>query len=227
MATNINLINVGSNIANILSQYDEQYSYDIETAYIINSNAYLEYNFTNSNLLLTDSSPYAKNIINYGGYYVSNSNINCLFLDSSNYATFNENNWLYQSNLTIAGWFKTDGFQDGDEIFDLNYQTVNHPVISPYIQPVQINKNEYYVAFTNTSSTSTIIFPKATKCDILVIGGGGGGGGDIGGGGGAGGVVYQKGVILASGTYTITVGLGGAVRSASAVNTNNSVNGNN
>ena len=228
MATNVDLISISSNIINLASQYDKQLYYDVESDYIINSNVYLEYNFKNSNLLLIDSSPYAKNLVNYGGYYVSNSNTNSLFLDTSNYAIFNENNWLYQSNLSISGWFRTENFQDGDEIFDISYQSINHPIISSEnIKPVQINKNEYYVAFTDTSSTNTITFLKATKCDILVVGGGGGGGGDIGGGGGAGGVVYQKGVTLASGTYTITVGAGGAARSASAVNTRNSVNGNN
>jgi len=51
--------------------------------------------------------------------------------------------------------------------------------------------------------------------DYLVVGGGGGGGSNSeGGGGGAGGLVYAKDVQLPAGTYTWTVGAGGAVATA-------------
>lgn len=46
--------------------------------------------------------------------------------------------------------------------------------------------------------------------EFVLIAGGGGGGGVIGGGGGGGGVIYRRSVYLAPGTYSITIGQGGA-----------------
>jgi hypothetical protein len=220
------LISVSSNAPNITGRWQQNHYYEASYDYSVNSNYYMEFDFKNSNLLTLDSSTNYKHLVNYGAKYSLNSNLNSLYLQNSNYVTLPENNWLSFSNLTISGWFKTESFQNSDEILDFTYQYVDHPVTVPSIQPIWISSNDFYYAFTNTAATSNIIFSKSTKCDILVIGGGGGGGGDIGGGGGAGGVVYQKGVTLAAGTYTITVGSGGAARVASAVNTNNSVDGN-
>ena len=51
--------------------------------------------------------------------------------------------------------------------------------------------------------------------DILVVSGGGGGGGfSVGGGGGGGAVKYFTGQSIASGTYVVTVGAGGAANSS-------------
>lgn len=101
--------------------------------------------------------------------------------------------------------------------------TIQQPTISfngSAQNPIPLSGNDYYYAFTSNASgnTGTITFSTSTVCDILVIGGGGSGGTASGGGGGAGGVVYQKGVTLTSGTYTVTVGAGG-----SAVTTENTV----
>ena len=224
MGSTADLITAGSNIIPLSKRLEYTHYSDIN-AYSVNSNLLVGYDFKSSNSLLLDNGPYAKSLVNYGGIYAMNSNMNSLLLGSSNYATFAEDNWLLNSNISISGWFKSSGFQDGDEILDFTYQNIEHPNVSPYTPAIQVNKNEYYVAFTNVG-TNTIFFPKNTKCDILVVGGGGGGGGDMGGGGGAGGVVFQKGVSVSRGTYTITVGAGGAARAASAANTNNSVNGN-
>ncbi len=229
MASFVDLISVGSNLNSITSTWETVQYYDsILNEYYANSNVYINYNFRNSNLLLTDSGPYNKHLRNYGGYYAINSNMNCLYLNSSNYVEFDENNWLLNSNLTLSGWFKTEGFQDGDEILNFTYQNIDHPIISS-VNPIQINKNEYYLSFTTTSTNSSnlVTFSKDTVCDILLVGGGGGGGGDIGGGGGAGGVVYQKNITILAGTYNIIVGAGGAARAASVADSRNSVNGNN
>ena len=74
--------------------------------------------------------------------------------------------------------------------------------------------NEKYGVHTFLSSgTFTTMFP--VKCDILVVAGGGaGGGGDVGGGGGAGGVKYYASKQIDAGTYTVTIGAGGAGTSA-------------
>ena len=62
---------------------------------------------------------------------------------------------------------------------------------------------------TFTSSGTLVLDKQAVGVRILVIAGGGGGSGDSGGGGGAGGVVYDEGVTLEPGSYTIIVGVGG------------------
>jgi alpha-tubulin suppressor-like RCC1 family protein len=77
------------------------------------------------------------------------------------------------------------------------------------VTPTSINSEEYYYIFDSTLSSYNFTCTKDITCDILLIGGGGSGGGHLGGGGGAGGVVYQKGVTLNTGTYTINVGKGG------------------
>jgi hypothetical protein len=64
------------------------------------------------------------------------------------------------------------------------------------------------------SSTFTVDRGTISNAEIFVVGGGGGGGSQggtqVGGGGGGGGVAYQTNVRLFGGTYTITVGEGGA-----------------
>jgi hypothetical protein len=63
-----------------------------------------------------------------------------------------------------------------------------------------------YLTFT---ASGTITITTAGFADVLVIGGGGGGGA-VGGGGGAGGYLELTDVYFASGSYTVTVGAGGA-----------------
>ena len=53
--------------------------------------------------------------------------------------------------------------------------------------------------------------------DLLVVGGGGGGGANAAGGGGGGGVRYLKDVALSTGTYTVTIGAGGAKAASNSV----------
>ena len=56
--------------------------------------------------------------------------------------------------------------------------------------------------------------------DYLVVGGGGGGAGGAGGGGGAGGFLTGTKSSLASGTYTVTIGAGGAGRTSGLYGSN-------
>jgi hypothetical protein len=60
-----------------------------------------------------------------------------------------------------------------------------------------------------TVGTSNLIVTAGGNVEVLVVGGGGGGGKN-GGGGGAGGLVYSNGFPLVAGTYTVSVGGGGA-----------------
>lgn len=72
------------------------------------------------------------------------------------------------------------------------------------------SQDEVYYEWTDTANPGTITIPEGGKLvDILLVGGGGAGGAVRGGGGGGGGVVYQQKVVLAAGTYTVTVGAGG------------------
>ena len=60
--------------------------------------------------------------------------------------------------------------------------------------------------FTSGATTFTMTYPG--EVEVLLVAGGGGGAG-IGGGGGAGGYIYEHGVSLPAGNYTVTVGGGG------------------
>lgn len=66
----------------------------------------------------------------------------------------------------------------------------------------------YYHKFT---SSGNLVVPSgfSATAEVLIVAGGGGGGYDVGGGGGAGGVVSSS-LTLSTGTYTATVGAGGA-----------------
>lgn len=70
------------------------------------------------------------------------------------------------------------------------------------------------------TTSGTFTTTRSLTCQILVVGGGGGAGNDGGGGGGGGGVVYYASQAL-SGSYTVTVGGGGA----GAVTGNDATNG--
>ena len=73
--------------------------------------------------------------------------------------------------------------------------------------------------YSFTSGTGGFTVPTGgVIVDYLVVGGGGGGGSGMSGGGGAGGLVYTKGVQLPAGTYTWTVGAGGAAGAAAGNN---------
>ena len=70
---------------------------------------------------------------------------------------------------------------------------------------------EYKIHRFNSSSSFTISSLRSSSIEVeyLIVGGGGGGGTNMGGGGGGGGVLAGN-TILTPGTYTITVGAGGA-----------------
>jgi hypothetical protein len=72
------------------------------------------------------------------------------------------------------------------------------------------SSGNYIIHTFTTTGTSTFILYNNTVCDILVVGGGGGGGYNCGSGGGGGNVLYFSQQFLTSGSYTITVGAGGA-----------------
>ena len=69
--------------------------------------------------------------------------------------------------------------------------------------------------FQNGDSNTTLVLQGNAYMDILIIGGGGGGGTYHGGGGGAGEMIEISGYRAVAGTYTMSVGAGGAAQSSS------------
>ena len=108
---------------------------------------------------------------------------------------------------------------------------MNNIEVTPTV--IGTETDEYYYAFTSTTSNYTFTCTKDMTCDVLIVGGGGGGGFNSGGGGGGGQVKYYTNndtsfksgdaITFTSGTYTLNVGNGG---SGSTISTNNGNNGN-
>ena len=78
-----------------------------------------------------------------------------------------------------------------------------------------------------TSSGTFTVTNGSAAIDVLIVAGGGGGGGSTAGGGGAGGLIYQTGVGVLSGNYTITIGAGGTGSQRSTLGAANNTNGSN
>jgi len=78
-----------------------------------------------------------------------------------------------------------------------------------------------------TSSGTFQVTAGSSNIDVLIVAGGGGGGGSTAGGGGAGGLIYQAAVGVLVGSYTITIGAGGAGSRISDLGTPNNTNGSN
>lgn len=72
--------------------------------------------------------------------------------------------------------------------------------------------------FTTTGS-STFTTNKAITAQVLVVGGGGGGGDNVGGGGGAGAAIYSSALSIPAGSYSLTVGAGGAPNTSGSAST--------
>ena len=86
------------------------------------------------------------------------------------------------------------------------------------LAPANVTTTGDSVTTTVLSDQSTVVkfladgtftVPDGAMARLLLVGGGGGGGAECGGGGGAGGFVEASDVVLASGTYTVTVGARG------------------
>ncbi|MFA5105989.1 MAG: glycine-rich domain-containing protein [Candidatus Micrarchaeia archaeon] len=84
-----------------------------------------------------------------------------------------------------------------------------------------------YTVHTFTSSGSFNVSGAGTVEVLVVAGGGGGAGGWEGAGGGAGGVQYHSSFPVSSGSYSVTVGLGGSGGGAGSSSSSNGANGGN
>ncbi len=68
----------------------------------------------------------------------------------------------------------------------------------------------YRIHRFNATANGPLVVVKGGNMEVLVVGGGGGGGTNMGGGGGAGGVIINNSFPVAAGSFTTTVGTGGA-----------------
>ena len=134
---------------------------------------------------------------------------------------------------SIASWdlncLSTAGFNIGDEYYggtylykmmgtNPNWYAIARPSLAtPALQgPVALSTaGGTETAPTNSrlhtfTTTGTLQVSGRGYVDMLVVGAGGSGGSRVRGGGGAGGVLFYKNYLLTPGTYTATVGTGGA-----------------
>jgi hypothetical protein len=107
------------------------------------------------------------------------------------------------NKYSISDYFYVPPFTIGaNATLDTDYFTV-------------VSGGKTYYRFVATGKTMTITLASSKVVDLCLIGGGGGGAAQAGGGGGAGGLQQSTGITLAAGTYSITIGLGGAGGSTS------------
>ncbi|HEY9702624.1 MAG TPA: hypothetical protein V6C58_09270 [Allocoleopsis sp.] len=169
--------------------------------------------------LTSDSSGNNRTLTTTGTYSLQDTTKDTLKLITNQDATIPSADWGSASftNLSISAWFKTTSLANNDKLLEFATTVIEHPTISPSITPTQISTStNYYVQFTSTSAY-TITFTQNTTCDIFMMGGGGGGAYDRGGGGGSGACIVYLGYTFSAGTYTISVGDGGAGSTAFGV----------
>jgi hypothetical protein len=87
-----------------------------------------------------------------------------------------------------------------------------------------LSSDSTYYYRTFKSSGSLVVTGGSIQADVLVIAGGGGGGFDSAGGGGAGGLLGFTSQSLSIGTYTVTVGAGGAAGATTGAPASNGAN---
>jgi hypothetical protein len=108
---------------------------------------------------------------------------------------------IYNSSLSSYDRLRVEAYLANKwSVAPVVVTTTGSPAISTY------NGKTFY-KFNDSGSFQT---NQAISVDYLAIGGGGGGGGAVGGGGGAGGLVQATGMVLQPGTYSVTIGAGGA-----------------
>ena len=104
--------------------------------------AFVNYQFSSDTTLTIDSSKNNRHATNNGGtyYYDYQNRRNSLVLSSNTDMTMmssvatSSKNWNSFNNLTISGWFKTEGFQDGDILFQF-YDTDSNQFPTQFFIP--------------------------------------------------------------------------------------------
>ena len=92
---------------------------------INSSNLYIHYEFKDIQSLCVDNSIYKNNLINIGGGHIYDDYKNCLILRPGNEANLSRQRWESMNDLTLSFWFKTEGFQNNDDILEFGDVTDN------------------------------------------------------------------------------------------------------
>jgi len=114
-----------------------------------------------------------------------------------------------RANRAFIGWSADVSSVKADMTVSPRYSSEFEPTAWGYTYTGTRSCAKFMVSVvTNTSQTWTIPAAPRAKFDVLLVGGGAGGGGLGGGGGGA--VYYRKGLVMPQGSFSVTVGKGGA-----------------
>ena len=110
------------NLSNYIFHNSNDLAYKIATEPPMNIITYphvMHFKFQQTALLKDETNTY--NLTNYGGVYELNDNRNSLALGTGDYANIPNVNWSTYMDLTLSGWFKSDGLADGDRLVDFSY----------------------------------------------------------------------------------------------------------
>jgi hypothetical protein len=92
-------------------------------------NTYVSYKFLNDKTLIQDSTSNNRALINNGGLYRYENELNSIYFANSNYALIPMHEWNAYNDLSVSCWFKTNNFAHGDEVFEFGntffYDTTN------------------------------------------------------------------------------------------------------
>jgi alpha-tubulin suppressor-like RCC1 family protein len=110
------------NLSNYIFHNSNDLAYKIATEPPMNIITYphvMHFKFQQTALLKDETNTY--NLTNYGGVYELNDNRNSLALGTGDYANIPNVDWSTYMDLTLSGWFKSDGLADGDRLVDFSY----------------------------------------------------------------------------------------------------------
>lgn len=129
--------------------------------------------------------------------------------NGTNTPAANETSLLWVSPYGRSGYdgYAVIGFNTNTNAAPLQITLANFPITSG---GVITTLGPYKVHTFRTVGTATFTTNKQVTAEVLVVGGGGGGGDNVGGGGGAGAALYSSVFSIPAGSYTITIGGGGA-----------------
>jgi len=132
---------------------------------------YVSYKFSSSNSLTFDSSSNNRTLINNGGLYDIQNDIDCLLLKTNNYAYIPSNDWSIFNDLTISCRFKTSNLVHNDTIVDFENDIANNVSSANYVFACGNNSNGQLginsLNFKNTITKVLGVYGKDFTSDII------------------------------------------------------------
>jgi hypothetical protein len=232
------LIRVGNGSIDTGSNYSETYLSGNGTSASSGRDSNATYIFfTNASYPQTTDSSKNFSIHNFQNY--SNTTTNKTVLSRSSNAAIGTDAvvglWRSTSAINTIRIFPSNNSFEIGSTFTL-YGIASSNIGAPKAFGGTITQDATYTYHTFGAS-GTFTANQSLTCDLLLVGGGGGGGGSdssgrtAGGGGGAGGYLEQTGRSVSAGSYSVTIGAGGAQGTSAAAQTpslvTRGVNGNN